>query len=189
MAKCRGRMDAQERPNRRKSAQGCTRQAGGGGRPFDTPTERGRLNSMKTRNPHYRDQVRAIFDKAPFITDLGLVLSDLGPGWCESVLTVLPKHLQQDGFVHAGVQATVADHTAGGAAGTLVGSNEMVLTAEFKINLLRPALGERLRCRATVLKSGKTLIVAESEVYAVRDGKEKLAAKATVTLAPVEKGK
>jgi len=39
------------------------------------------------------------------------------------------------------VQATAADHTAGGAAGTLVRSNEMVLTAEFKINLLRPALG------------------------------------------------
>ena len=143
---------------------------------------------MKTRNPHYREQVRAIFDKAPFIADLGLVLSDLGPGWCETVLSVVPKHLQQDGYVHAGVQATVADHTAGGAAGTLVRSNEMVLTAEFKINLLRPALGDRLRCRATVLKPGKTLIVAESEVYAVRDGKEKLVAKATVTLAPVEKG-
>ena len=144
---------------------------------------------MKTQNPHYRDQVRAIFDMAPFITDLGLVLSDLGPGWCESVLVVAPKHLQQDGYVHAGVQATVADHTAGGAAGTLVRSNERVLTAEFKINLLRPALGDRLRCRATVLKYGRTLIVAESEVYAVRDGKEKLVAKATVTLAPVEKGK
>jgi len=48
-------------------------------------------------------------------------------------------------------------------------SNEMVLTAEYKINLLRPALGDRLRCRATVLKAGKTLIVAESEVYAVRE--------------------
>lgn len=144
---------------------------------------------MKTRNPHYREHVRAIFDMAPFVTDLGLVLSDLGPGWCESVLTVAPRHLQQDGYVHAGVQATIADHTAGGAAGTLVRSSEIVLTAEFKINLLRPALGDRLRCRASVLKSGKTLIVAESEVYAARDGKERLVAKATVTLAPVEKGK
>ena len=142
---------------------------------------------MKTQNPHYRDQVRAIFSQAPFIEDLGLVLSDLGPGWCETTLTLAPKHLQQDGYVHAGVQATMADHTAGGAAGTLVRANEMVLTAEFKINLLRPAIGERLRCRATVLKPGRTLIVAESEVYAVRDGKEKLAAKATVTLTPVAK--
>ena len=58
-----------------------------------------------------------------------------------------------------------------------------------QINLLRPASGDRLRCRATVLKPGKTLIVAESEVYAVRDGKERLVAKAMVTLAPVETGK
>jgi len=144
---------------------------------------------MKVQNPHYREQVRSIFDNAPFIDELGLVLSDLGPGWCESTIEVKPKHLQQDGYVHAGVQATVADHTAGGAAGTLVRANEIVLTAEFKINLLRPALGDRLRCRSTVLKSGKTLIVAESEVYAVREGKEKLVAKATVTLAPVEMGK
>lgn len=80
----------------------------------------------------------------------------------------------------------MADHTAGCAAATLVRPNEMVLSAEFKINLLRPALGNRLRCRATVLKPGKTLIVAESEVYAVREGVEKLTAKATVTLVPVE---
>lgn len=142
---------------------------------------------MKTQNPDYREHTRAIFEKAPFIADLGLVLSGLGPGWCETSLRVEPKHLQQDGFVHAGVQATMADHTAGGAAGTLVRENEMVLSAEFKINLLRPAQGDRLRCRATVLKPGRTLIVAESEVYAIRDGKEKLVAKATVTLAPVKK--
>ena len=144
---------------------------------------------MKTHNPKYREHVRAIFDRAPFIGDLGLVLSGVGPGWCETFLEVKPKHLQQDDYVHAGVQATVADHTAGGAGGTLVRANEMVLTAEFKINLLRPALGDRLRCRATVLKPGKTLIVVESEVFAIRDGKEKLVAKATVTLAPVETGK
>jgi len=46
-----------------------------------------------------------------------------------------------------------------------------------------------LRCRATVLKPGKTLIVVESEVHSVRDGKEKLVAKATVTLAPGEMGR
>ncbi len=142
---------------------------------------------MKTQNPDFREHARAIFRDAPFIADLGLVLSDLGPGWCETVLPVAPKHLQQDGYVHAGVQATVADHTAGCAAGTLVRANERVLSAEFKINLLRPALGERFRCRATVLKPGKTLIVAESEVYSVRGGVETLSAKATVTLAPVEK--
>ncbi len=140
---------------------------------------------MKPQNPQYREHARAIFEKAPFAADLGLVLSDLGPGWCETFIDILPRHRQQDGYIHAGVQATLADHTAGGAAGTLVPAGFLVLSAEFKINFLRPAVGERLRCRATVLKAGRTLSVAESEIFAVRDGAEKLVAKATVTLAPV----
>jgi len=142
---------------------------------------------MKTQNPNFREQVRWIFEAAPFVGGLGLELADLGPGWCESVLPVAAKHLQQDGYIHAGVQATAADHTAGGAAGTLVKPDQTVLTVEFKINLLRPAQGDRLRCRATVLRAGKTLIVSESEVFTGKDGDEKLAAKATVTLAVVKK--
>ncbi len=140
---------------------------------------------MKPLAADLRENVMAIFNRAPFIGDLGLSLSDLGPGWCESVLAVAPKHLQQDGYVHAGVQATVADHTAGGAAGTVARPGDLVLSVEFKINLLRPALGDRLRCRATVLRQGKTITVAESEVFARKDGEEKLVAKATVTLALV----
>lgn len=136
----------------------------------------------------YREAVAAIFRKAPFVAGLGVALRDLGPGWCESELPVRAEHLQQDGFVHAGVQATLADHTAGGAAGTLAGEGQMVLTVEFKINLLRPAVGETLRCRAQVLRPGRTIIVAESEVFARRGGDEKLAAKAMVTLALVATG-
>ncbi|GAB4369553.1 MAG: PaaI family thioesterase [Deltaproteobacteria bacterium] len=143
---------------------------------------------MKELDPRIREAVAAIFGRAAFVTGLGIRLADLGPGWCESELAVEERHLQQDGFVHAGVQATIADHTAGGAGGTLARPGEMVLTIEFKINLLRPAVGERLRCRAKVLKPGRTIVVAESEVFAVRGGAEKMSAKATVTLALVPSG-
>jgi uncharacterized protein (TIGR00369 family) len=143
---------------------------------------------MKPRNPGYREHARNIIGKARFARDIGLELDDLGPGWCETHIDILPKHLQQDGYIHAGVQATLADHTAGSAAGTLVPAGYLVLSAEFKINFLRPAVGERLRCRATVLKSGRTLSVAESEVFAVRDGAEKLVSKAMVTLVPTAPG-
>ena len=100
-------------------------------------------------------------------------------------LIARPEHLQQDGFFHAGVQATLADHTAGAAAATLMAPGEIVLTAEFKINLLRPAQGERLRGRADVLRAGKTLTIVESSVFAQNDHQEKLVAKAMVTLALV----
>jgi len=87
--------------------------------------------------------------------------------------------------MHAGVMATLADHTAGGAGATLIKPEEIVLTVEFKINLLRPAKGERLRAKSTVLKPGRTLSIVESSVYSWEAGEEKLSAKAMVTLAIV----
>lgn len=153
-------------------------------------TDRGRrpllpFCSMNPQDPQYKNKVSEIFNKAAFISDLGIKLKDVGPGWCETTLEIQPKHLQQDTFIHAGVQATMADHTAGASAGSLVKENEIVLTVEFKINLLRPAIGKTLRCRAQVLRPGNNLIVSESEVFAVNTKKEKLVAKAMVTLAVV----
>ena len=140
---------------------------------------------MQPRDPAYRDVVQAIFASAPFITDLGIALDAVEPGRCSSSLAVAGRHRQQDGFVHAGVVATMADHTAGACAGSLKGPDEIVLTSSFIIHLLRPAVGERLVCRATVLRAGRTQTVVESEVLAIGDGGEKLVAKATVSLALV----
>jgi acyl-CoA hydrolase len=75
----------------------------------------------------------------------------------------------------------MADHTAGGAARSVSGDKD-VLTVEFKINYLRPAIGDRLRCTANVLRAGKTVIVAEALVYTSHGGKEALVAKLTETL-------
>lgn len=137
------------------------------------------------RDPDYRARVHAIFHRAHFIQELGIQLVSVDPGRCSAESLILPKHRQQHGYVHAGVIATLADHAAGGAAGTLVEPSEMVLTAEFKINFLRPASGNRLRADATVLKAGRTLSVAEAEVYASKGDQETLVAKAMVTLAVV----
>jgi uncharacterized protein (TIGR00369 family) len=119
----------------------------------------------------------------PFLRDLGATLTGLSEGVAESELEIAPRHGQQDGFVHAGVIATLADHTAGAAAGTHLRLDQGVLSIEFKVNLLRPALGEILRCKATVLRPGRTVSVVESEVFA----SDKLCAKATVTLAVVDR--
>ncbi len=106
-------------------------------------------------------------------------------GRAESSLEITKAHSQQDGFAHAGIMATMADHTAGYAAFSLVAEDFRILTLEFKINFLRPATGDGLICRAQVVKEGKTILVADSEVYAHRAGTEKLAAKALVTLMAV----
>ncbi len=141
------------------------------------------------KNPDYQARVAQIFAAAQFIQDVGYRLRDCGPGWCETELTVQPRHWQQDGFVHAGVQATMADHTAGAAAGTLMGADELVLTVEFKINLLRTAVADHLFCRADVLRPGQQLTVVESSVYAVTAAQHRLVSKAIVTLTIVNAGK
>jgi uncharacterized protein (TIGR00369 family) len=132
------------------------------------------------------DEIQRIFRAARFISDLGIELESVGDGECVTTLELGDRHLQQDGFVHAGVQATIADHTAGVAAATLIREHKYVLSVEFKINLLRPARGERLICRAQVLKPGRQFSVVESEVRCVAEGKERLVSKMTATMAYVE---
>ena len=127
------------------------------------------------------EDVSGIFYSANFIRDLDIRLDKFGNGTCETSLVVTERMRQQHGFVHGGVIATLADHTAGGAARSASGSKD-VLTVEFKINFLRPALGDRLRCIGTVLRAGKIAVIAEALVYCIHSGEEQLVAKLTETL-------
>ena len=127
--------------------------------------------------------LRDIFRAAPFIASLGIELESVTVGECRTTLRLRPEHFQQTGVVHAGVLATIADHSAGGAAASVMEPGSYPLTVEFKINLLRGARGERIWCVARVLKTGRTLVIAESEVFAEAAEDRVLVAKATVTLA------
>jgi len=136
--------------------------------------------------PAVLDEIQRIFRAARFISDLGIELESVSEGECVTTLELKDRHLQQDSYVHAGVHATIADHTAGVAAATLLREHQMVLSVEFKINLLRPARGERLICRAEVLKPGRRFSVVESEVSCVDDGEERLVSKMIATIAYVD---
>ena len=120
-----------------------------------------------------------------FPADCGFEVNMVDYGYFESRLKIDPKHSQQDGFVHAGVIATMADHTGGYAAYTTVSENERILTIEFKINYFKPAIGDFLVCRSKVINNGKTIKTSESEVYSISAGQEKLVSKAMVTLIAV----
>jgi uncharacterized protein (TIGR00369 family) len=126
-------------------------------------------------------RIHELFAVTPFMQDLGVAVSAVEPGMCETTLTIAPRHLQQNGYVHAGVSAAMADHTSGGAAGTLLDEGLGVLTTEYSIHFLRAAKGTTLRCRATVLKPGKRLSVVEAEIFC----DDALVAKMTATMAIV----
>ena len=131
------------------------------------------------------ETARIFFASAPFMVDLGIVPTAVSEGRCETAMVLLPRHLQHTGQCHAGVVTSLADHTAGAAAQTLVKGGGVALTAELKISLLRPAQGDRLVCIGVVIKPGRTLIFAESEVFAVTGEQRTLVAKLSATLAVV----
>jgi|FLYL01.1.fsa_nt_gi uncharacterized protein (TIGR00369 family) len=110
-------------------------------------------------------RVDEVFGAAPFIQSIGYRLVEVGEGWLLTELQVADWHRQQHGYVHAGVLGTMVDHSQGGAASTVIPAGHSVLTAEYKINLLRPAMGRVLRCRAEVVRSGRTLVVTRADVH------------------------
>ena len=140
---------------------------------------------MKAKTPDFRERSLDNAAKHGLLKHLGIDVDDLGEGWVQTSVCPGPQLTQQDGFVHAGVLSTMADFTGGLAAFTLVAPNERVLTVEFKINLLRPALGDRIICLANVLKAGKTIVVSESELFTFVEDNRKMVAKATVTIAVI----
>ncbi|MFQ5606482.1 MAG: PaaI family thioesterase [Candidatus Zixiibacteriota bacterium] len=133
----------------------------------------------------YRKRVEDLFYGMPFVNHLGIKIADFGPGWLDCVIENRGQIQQQNGYVHAGVIATMADMSAGIAAATLVPANEHPLSAGFKISLLRPALGERIIARGRVIKPGRRLSVAESWIYGVSGKTEKLVARGYLSLAIV----
>ena len=78
---------------------------------------------------------------------------------------------QQHGFLHAGVMTSVADSACGYAALSLMEPGVGVLSVEFKVNMLAPAVGERFVATGRVVRSGRTLTVCAGEVTTERDGR------------------
>jgi uncharacterized protein (TIGR00369 family) len=117
---------------------------------------------------------------------LGATLTNVAPGLVQIAIRPDPAISQQHGFVHAGAVSAIADTAAGYAALSLMPPNRGVLTTEFKINFVAPAVGDRILARGKVLKAGRTLTLAQTEVFAESGGQEKLIALLTATLMAVE---
>jgi uncharacterized protein (TIGR00369 family) len=129
------------------------------------------------------EALRAFFASAPFMVDLGVEPVAVGEGTLTTQLRVAPRHLQHTGQVHAGVMASLADHSMGAAAQTLAPEGHWILTAELKTSLLRAAKGERLVCEAKVIKPGRNISFTEAEVWAESAGQRTLVMKASATMA------
>ena len=134
------------------------------------------------KNPAYAQRVRASFARQGAMTLIGAALTELAPGYCAISVVPRPELLQQHGYVHAGIVATLVDSAGGFAGFTLFPADSSVLTVEFKLNLLAPAEGDRLIAEGFVVKPGRTLAITRGEVHAEAGGKRTLVALMQQTL-------
>ena len=122
------------------------------------------------RDPAFEERVRRSFARQPLMATLGATLDRVAPGEVEIGVPYRAELCQQNGYLHAGAIASIADSACGYAAFTLSEPDTDVLAVEFKINLMAPARGERFVARARVLRSGRTLSVVLAEVIANGSG-------------------
>jgi uncharacterized protein (TIGR00369 family) len=106
------------------------------------------------------------------MTLLGAQLVEAADGRAAIEVPYRDDLTQQHGYFHGGVVTAIADTACGYVAYTTMPPDSSVLTVEFKINLMNPAAGDRLRAEANVHKAGRTLVVVGATVTVLRDDKE-----------------
>jgi uncharacterized protein (TIGR00369 family) len=137
----------------------------------------------------FRERERLIRESVAaqgFMRLVGAKLEEIRPGHCVLAVDRRPDLLQHNGLFHGGVTAFLVDNGTTIAAATVLPPGKAPLTAEYKINLIAAAVGERLICRARVVKPGRTLTVVAADVFHLVDGAEKQSATALATIAIVD---
>ena len=126
--------------------------------------------SQTSINPDYAARVRRELAAQGVTPLLGIEIDDLAPGRVTLSMPITPAVVQQYQVVHGGMVAVIADSASGLAAISLLPATDGVLSIEFKINLLGPGRGEKMIARGTVIKAGRTVVVAQADVYCVENG-------------------
>ena len=140
------------------------------------------MAEWKPRNADYAAVVHDSFARQPAMATLGARLVRVGPGEVDIGLPFAAALCQQNGFLHAGVIAAIADSANGYAAYSLAPAGTDVLAVEFKINLMATARGERFEARGRVLRPGRTLTVCLAVVIGFDGDEESVVATMLSTL-------
>ena len=133
-------------------------------------------------------RVQGSFAQQQFTQTIGATLVSVKPGAVEITLPFRADLTQQNDFLHAGVITSILDSACGYAALTVAPENANVLSVEFKLNLLSPAVGKRFVARAHVKRAGRRITVCTADAFAIDGAEEKLVATMLATIITVNAG-
>ena len=112
-------------------------------------------------------RVLAALARQPFMATLGVTLERVAHGEVELRLACAPSLTQHTGALHAGALTAIVDSACAAAATTVAAADRDIVSVEFKVNLLAPAVGDYVRSIGRVVRAGRTLTVCSGEVWAV----------------------
>ena len=133
-------------------------------------------------DPDFERRVRASFRRQQVMNTIGAIMTSVAPGQVEIELPFQEYLTQQNGFLHAGIITTILDSACGYAALSLMPQGADVLTVEFKVNLLSPAVGDHLVAQGRVVRAGRTLTVCAGDVIIASDMHDKPVATMLATM-------
>ena len=120
-------------------------------------------------DPQFAARCRASFGRQQAMALIGASLTVIEPGYAEVALPFRDDLTQQKGYVHGGIIGMIADTACGYAAFSLMPAGGSLVTVEYKMNILKPGRGALL-AKGRVIRPGRTLTVAQAEVYAEDGG-------------------
>jgi uncharacterized protein (TIGR00369 family) len=138
------------------------------------------------QDANFEARVRASFERQGFMGTLNARLARVEPGLVEIEMPFSKAITQQHGFAHAAAITAILDSACGYAALSLMPEGAEVLSVEFKMNFLAPAVGSSFRAIGTVARAGRTVSVCQGEVHARHDEREKRVAIMTATMIRAE---
>lgn len=137
------------------------------------------------KNPDFKNTILNKLNKQYFMHHIGFQMTKIEAGEVWGSLEIKEEHLQQNGFLHGGVTATVADLVMGFAAFSLAEKHQGTVTSDLKIAYLRPGIGNKIIAKGYVIKAGNLLYFCEADIICIHENEEILIARGYSTMCAI----
>jgi uncharacterized protein (TIGR00369 family) len=135
----------------------------------------------KIRNPADLISLQEKILKSPFTVFMNVEITVCEDGFAELILLVREELKQHNGFLHGAVVGFLIDSACCWAAASRVGD---VVTSEYKLNFIAPAVGEKIIARGYVIKSTFSQVITRADVFSISNSKEVLVSTGLATVTP-----
>jgi uncharacterized protein (TIGR00369 family) len=137
--------------------------------------------TAKIRNPADIFSLQEKISKSPFTVFMDVEITACENGFAELILSVREELKQHNGFLHGAVIGFLIDSACCWAAASKVGD---VVTSEYKLNFIVPAMGEKMIARGYVIKSTFSQVITRADVFSISNSKEILVSTGLATITP-----